>query len=80
MEELLARLTTLQDPHMEYLLLRSCFSFSKMAYSMTLRKKKAADDGGEGEWESGEGSGVTGETEGREDAREGRSHGSGGGN
>ena len=33
-EQLLARLTTLQDPNMEYTLLLGCFSFSKMAYSM----------------------------------------------
>ena len=33
-QQLLDKLHTLQDPHMEYTLLRSCFSFSKMAYSM----------------------------------------------
>ena len=36
MEQLLARLNTLQDPHNEYTLLLSCFSFLKMAYSMRM--------------------------------------------
>ena len=34
LQQLLYRLNTLQDPHMEYTLLRSCSSFSKIAYSM----------------------------------------------
>ena len=33
-QQLLNKLHTLQDPCMEYTLLQSCFSFSKMAYSM----------------------------------------------
>ena len=35
-EQLLARLNILQDPHNEYTLLLSCFSFLKMAYSMRM--------------------------------------------
>ena len=32
--QLLDMLQTLQEPHMEYTLLRSCLSFSKMVYAM----------------------------------------------
>ena len=33
-KELLERLPLLEDPHMEYILLRNCFSFPKFAFSL----------------------------------------------